>query len=451
MPGSFPTVYIHPYPPDPLGGGGGTGTVTAVTGINPIVTTPATIITSGTVGIHDFVASGASHDRGSVPDPGAIAGITKFLREDATWQVPGAAAGGFNWRGEWSNVNYAVNDAVKRQGGVYICQSTITAPDNAPDLYTMRGVWPKRWMAAGTAYEDAVTIESPQFYDSITEQGPSPQVYGNAVVQAINLTVGGDITVTASSPAGTPVMQGWMVLYAQSDQNIGDQLASGFFASGAFPQTMTATGLSAGIYFVIAWCQFPLPFPAAQEFVKLTATTTGTIGAQPTIKWDQINPTSVQVGLQQYRGMAWDEAFNVEHDSTNATITVDWFNHHVVEIQLNNTAVLTNLIFTDPPAYYRENELLRLTITNISGGSIAPGLWTGISGLLGASLLPTSLGPNSNDFIQAYFTFNSRAAQNGSTTPFAVVGGLVNIGGNITNIFGGGNTGFFWALTLGGN
>jgi hypothetical protein len=39
-----------------------------------------------------FVASGASHAAGAVPDPGSTAGSTKFLREDATWAVP--AAGG---------------------------------------------------------------------------------------------------------------------------------------------------------------------------------------------------------------------------------------------------------------------------------------------------------------------------------------------------------------------
>lgn len=42
-----------------------------------------------------FVASGPSHAIGLVPDPGAIAGTTKFLREDATWAVPsgGGSAG----------------------------------------------------------------------------------------------------------------------------------------------------------------------------------------------------------------------------------------------------------------------------------------------------------------------------------------------------------------------
>jgi hypothetical protein len=41
----------------------------------------------------DFVASGASHAKGAVPDPGASAGTTKFLREDASWQVPSSSIG----------------------------------------------------------------------------------------------------------------------------------------------------------------------------------------------------------------------------------------------------------------------------------------------------------------------------------------------------------------------
>lgn len=35
-----------------------------------------------------FVASGASHAAGHVPDPPVAGGTTKFLREDASWQVP---------------------------------------------------------------------------------------------------------------------------------------------------------------------------------------------------------------------------------------------------------------------------------------------------------------------------------------------------------------------------
>lgn len=41
-----------------------------------------------------FVASGASHAPGGVPDPGASAGTAKFLREDSTWAVPPTGGGG---------------------------------------------------------------------------------------------------------------------------------------------------------------------------------------------------------------------------------------------------------------------------------------------------------------------------------------------------------------------
>lgn len=38
-----------------------------------------------------FVASGTGHAKGVVPDPGASAGTTHFLREDATWVVPSSS------------------------------------------------------------------------------------------------------------------------------------------------------------------------------------------------------------------------------------------------------------------------------------------------------------------------------------------------------------------------
>jgi hypothetical protein len=48
----------------------------------------------GSDAIAAFVASGASHKSGLVPDPGVTAGTTKFLREDATFAVPPGTGGG---------------------------------------------------------------------------------------------------------------------------------------------------------------------------------------------------------------------------------------------------------------------------------------------------------------------------------------------------------------------
>jgi hypothetical protein len=41
-----------------------------------------------------FGASGPAHSTGIVPDPGATAGVTRFLREDATFAVPAGGGGG---------------------------------------------------------------------------------------------------------------------------------------------------------------------------------------------------------------------------------------------------------------------------------------------------------------------------------------------------------------------
>ena len=67
----------------------GGGTVTAVTASVPVASSGGA---TPNITITDFVGSGVGHARGTVPDPGAAAGTTKFLREDGSWQVP--AGGG---------------------------------------------------------------------------------------------------------------------------------------------------------------------------------------------------------------------------------------------------------------------------------------------------------------------------------------------------------------------
>lgn len=74
---------------DIVGGGGSSVSITATA---PVVVTPSPITGTGVISANVFVASGAGHKTGIVPDPGASGGTTKFLREDATWQVP--AGGG---------------------------------------------------------------------------------------------------------------------------------------------------------------------------------------------------------------------------------------------------------------------------------------------------------------------------------------------------------------------
>jgi hypothetical protein len=71
----------------------------AVSGGGFALTNVASIAVTGAVTASNLVtfgASGASHAAGFVPDPGASAGSTRYLREDATWTAP-PAAGAVAW------------------------------------------------------------------------------------------------------------------------------------------------------------------------------------------------------------------------------------------------------------------------------------------------------------------------------------------------------------------
>lgn len=70
------------------------GTLNATT-LNANV--PASSITSGVLNaarLPVFGPSGTTHAVGAVPDPGATAGATRFLREDGTWAVPSGSGSG---------------------------------------------------------------------------------------------------------------------------------------------------------------------------------------------------------------------------------------------------------------------------------------------------------------------------------------------------------------------
>ena len=73
----------------------GTSQITGLAASATTDATNATNITSGTIPaarLPVFIASGGSHAKGAVPDPGASSGTTHFLREDATWAIPPTSA-----------------------------------------------------------------------------------------------------------------------------------------------------------------------------------------------------------------------------------------------------------------------------------------------------------------------------------------------------------------------
>jgi trimeric autotransporter adhesin len=58
-----------------------------------------------------FGISGSGHGPGAVPDPGATAGTTRYLREDGTWSVPGATGSGLSVGGGLSGAGAPIAGA----------------------------------------------------------------------------------------------------------------------------------------------------------------------------------------------------------------------------------------------------------------------------------------------------------------------------------------------------
>lgn len=83
-----------------------------------------------------FMASGASHARGIVPDPGASPGSTRFLCEDATWAVPGGGGGG-------------VTSVNSQTGVVFLTASDVGAITDAPIDGSTYGRQNGTWVVSG--------------------------------------------------------------------------------------------------------------------------------------------------------------------------------------------------------------------------------------------------------------------------------------------------------------
>jgi hypothetical protein len=100
-----------------------------------------------TAELNAFVASGASHAKGLVPDPGSTAGTTKYLREDGTWVAPPgsitAASNVGSGVGVWFDINGGNTFRFKSlttptDGGITITDNGNTGIDlknNGYDVY----------------------------------------------------------------------------------------------------------------------------------------------------------------------------------------------------------------------------------------------------------------------------------------------------------------------------
>ena len=71
-----------------------------------------------------FKASGVSHAQGAVPDPGATAGSTRFLREDGTWTVPPGTTSGSGGTGSTLTPNALADFSFLEGTGTTVTDAT---------------------------------------------------------------------------------------------------------------------------------------------------------------------------------------------------------------------------------------------------------------------------------------------------------------------------------------
>ncbi len=91
-----------------------------------------------------FAASGAAHSVGAVPDPGAVAGATRFLREDATFAVPasGVSASGAAGAVQTAGAGGTLADSgCTASSGVMNCAQVVATGAGPYSVDAKNGMW----------------------------------------------------------------------------------------------------------------------------------------------------------------------------------------------------------------------------------------------------------------------------------------------------------------------
>jgi hypothetical protein len=153
-----------------------------------------------------FVASGASHAAGIVPDPGSTAGTTKFLREDATFAVPPGVTAPFVASGA-SHASGLVPDPGSTAGTTKFLREDATfALPNYPSIASTTA--PLKGDGAGNAVGGnpstlsfATTAVSASAIDWATAQSFSKTLSANTTFTFSNATDGEVIIVAVTNTA----------------------------------------------------------------------------------------------------------------------------------------------------------------------------------------------------------------------------------------------------------
>lgn len=97
------------------------------------ITGDATVDGTGNMTIPVFGASGASHSKGEVPDPGATSGNQRFLCETAQWvAIPGATPGGTSGQIQWNNAGSLAGFTMSGDATINVATGIINIPVFGP-------------------------------------------------------------------------------------------------------------------------------------------------------------------------------------------------------------------------------------------------------------------------------------------------------------------------------
>jgi hypothetical protein len=141
----------------------------------------------------DFVMSGASGAHGLVPTPGTTAGTTRFLREDATWQVP--AGGG--------TPGAPANSIQFNNAGAFGGSANLTWT-NASNLLTQTGTPAANTVVDGYILTDttAATAGNQQYSPTLHFTGQGWKTTATAASQSVDFRIYNVPVQGAANPTG---------------------------------------------------------------------------------------------------------------------------------------------------------------------------------------------------------------------------------------------------------
>ena len=158
---------------------------------------PAYDITSGTLDparLPIFGPSGTTHAPGAVPDPGATAGSTRYLREDGTWAVPAGGNGGSTGGGASSVGAAGALQASNGAGGLADSGCTGTSGSISCNTFTTNAIVPSGGQYVYISKTGAgVSSSNPGFMFDV-----SNQIWGGSFGTGGSFQIQGDPTTSTS-------------------------------------------------------------------------------------------------------------------------------------------------------------------------------------------------------------------------------------------------------------